>query len=105
MLTVLLELSVAAIYVGNWTAYYASSTITSQVLSKLVPTILDLVYGRKVKLEYGPWNLGKYRHLINITAVIIYLFIRYHVISHVNSRHTGEHVSSSLRPRDVAPIH
>ncbi|KKK26005.1 hypothetical protein AOCH_000451 [Aspergillus ochraceoroseus] len=77
LLACFLLLSIAAIYVGNSTAYYgiASGTVVMQVVSYTAPVILNFFFSKKMGIKYGPWNLGRLRYPINGIAIIIYIFL------------------------------
>ncbi|KAJ5361871.1 amino acid transporter [Penicillium brevicompactum] len=76
-LALLSQISIATLYVGNSTAYYglASGTVGMQVLSYIFPVFLNLIFGKKLGIVYGPWSMGNSRYLVNTLAVLIYVFL------------------------------
>ncbi|RAH68324.1 amino acid transporter, partial [Aspergillus aculeatinus CBS 121060] len=76
-LALFLQVFIAVLYVGNSTAYYgvASGVVAMQVLSYILPIFLNLLYGKKLGIVYGPWSMGNSRYLVNTLAVLIYVFL------------------------------
>lgn len=78
LLAAVLETALAAIYVGNTTAYYGitSSLVVLQVFSYCAPVALGLFRRSKLKLTYGPWQLGRSRRtMVNAVAILWYAVI------------------------------
>ncbi|KAJ9131024.1 putative GABA permease [Pleurostoma richardsiae] len=78
VVTMVLQIALAAIYVGNTTAFYGltSSSVILQVISLLIPVTFHLLYRKKFKLSYGPWQVHRMvRPLVNIAGFVVFALI------------------------------
>ena len=49
--------------------------MTVQVISYGIPIALHLFQRKTLNLKYGPWKLGRWGRLANVSGLIIYVFI------------------------------
>ncbi|VUC23388.1 unnamed protein product [Clonostachys rosea] len=71
-------LSIGLIYIGNQTAFYSimSGVMSMYMMSYALPVGLHLFYARKYKdIQYGPWQLGRWRLFFNLAGFIWICFI------------------------------
>lgn len=73
-----LQFSIAAVHVGNATAYYGVSSrcIVFQVICLVLPVALHLPFRDRLNLTYGPWRLPKWlSQSVNVLSLAMYLIL------------------------------
>ncbi|EOO01026.1 putative amino acid protein [Phaeoacremonium minimum UCRPA7] len=78
LVIICLQIALAAIYVGNVTAFYGitSGSVILQVISLLIPIVFHMIYRKKSNLVYGAWQVYRpVRAFVNIAAFIVFTLI------------------------------